>query len=402
MKEESKLTIEEMKRISSEIIEEEMRKNNVKINIFPVTFVEYNKNYVFNKKHNLVKTARDATKPLTSIGFNDHKGNVVIFLNNINKSKKIESKIFRLAEVCYHEARHSMQEKFDEYSYDGFLNDIERFLRNNIDYDLYHDKYSFEIGAHLYGITKAKEYLQTKYPNLYEKEKDEIERKEKRYYYDYIMYDAVDTIDRLIEKIKKDMKKYNFTRIGNLENISPIIEIFLNDTLNFKNLTEIIKNDKFKTLDKRIIYAFLSTKSFLENINLEELKNEELTLITEALQYTSTVYQNQQKKIEEYEKEQIITLKEYLLSQKNIINKLVYVNKFLTHKKIEEMTQDYIYLTRNEERRQTHRRDIPSYLEEATNLVKKRNKGYTIIGILYIIELFISILTIVYISIKNY
>lgn len=173
------LSMEDMKKISHEIIEE-LGQPSIELNVFPLTFVEYYNDYVFNKKYNLIKMASYSTIPLIADGFNDSKGNIVIFLNRINKIEKIEHKIFRLAQICYHEARHSMQQKFDNYSYDGFLRDIDHFLKTNIDYTLEHNKYSFEIGANLYAVRKAKEYLKTRYPDLYKKHKDEIEKLEKK------------------------------------------------------------------------------------------------------------------------------------------------------------------------------------------------------------------------------
>jgi len=401
MDKEKELTIKEMKKIAHEILEEETKKSNIKINMFPITFIEYYNSYVFKEKCKLTTLADYLTLPLRAGGFNDLKGNIIIFIEYINKRKRLESKLFRLAEICYHEARHSIQQEFDIYSYDGFLYGLDEYIQSEstIDYKLEHDKYSFEIGANIYAITKAKDYLLKKYPNLYEKHQDEIDKLEKRYYYDYITYDAVDTIERFIEITKWKMQIHNANKIEGLEKVSPILEIFLNDDLTFKKITEIIENQIFKTLDKRIIYAFLSSKSFLESIKIEELSNEELNLITEALKYTNTIYQNQQTKIEEYKKQKVITIKEYLSTQKSILKKLIFLEKNLS-KEIKQELKQSINITRNENRRQEHIKEIPNYLEKANNLVRKRSKGYITLSIFYTIGLFISIITIIYIITK--
>lgn len=394
------LSMEDIKRISHEIIEEELGQAGIKLNVFPLTFVEYYSSYVFNKKTNLIKKMSLSTLPLIAGGFNDLKGNTVIFLDRINKIEKIEHKIFRLAQVCYHEARHSIQQKFDSYSYDGFLRDIDHFLKTNIDYTLEHDKYSFEIGANLYGVKKAKEYLETRYPALYEKHKDEIEKLEKSYQFDYMTYDASDNIERTIQMLKLTDKVRNnkLIRGKKLKDISPVLEIFLNEDASFKHFSEIIQNDKFKELDKKIVYAVLSSKSFLEQINMNQLSFEELELVNEALQYTSTLYKNQSQLIEQSLSEKNITYLEYLKSQKSLIKKFRLINAHYTRKLL-----DVLNFMRSDKKKKDHMESIPTYLEESHQLIRKRkSKGYLSITMFYIIGMLISVSTIIYLLIlKN-
>ena len=42
-----------MKKIAHEIIDSEVKKYNMKMEVFPVTFVEYCKDEIFNKKYSL-------------------------------------------------------------------------------------------------------------------------------------------------------------------------------------------------------------------------------------------------------------------------------------------------------------------------------------------------------------
>ena len=86
----------------------------------------------------------------------------------------------------------------------------------------------------------AKEYLKKNYPSLYEKQKEEIEKLEKRYQYDYLIYDASNTVDRFIN-IAKQAK--NITKVTNKVGIktfqemekSTVLDIFLNSNdLSFK------------------------------------------------------------------------------------------------------------------------------------------------------------------------
>ena len=388
------LSMEDMKRISHEIIEEELGQAGIEVNVFPLTFVEYYNSYVFNKKTNLINKMLLSTIPLIAGGFNDLKGNTVIFLNHINEIEKIENKIFRLAEVCYHEARHSIQQKFDSYSYDGFLRDIDHFLRTNMDYTLEHDKYSFEIGANLYGVRKAKEYLKTRYPDLYKKHKEEIEKSEKRYQFDYMTYDVSDNIDRTIQMLKLTDKVRNNKLIKGkkLKDISPVLEIFLNEDASFKHFSEIVQNDKFNGLDKRIVYAVLSSKSFLEQINMNQLSFEELQLVNESLQYTSALYKNQSKLIEQSLSEKNITYLEYLKSQKSLIKKIGIIDAHYTRKLL-----DALNFMRSDKKKKEHMESIPTYLEESHQLIRQRkSKGYISITMFYIVGMLISISTIIY------
>lgn len=390
------LSIEDMKKIAHEIIDEEMEKEGIELNVFPLTFVEYYDNYIFSKNFNLIEMAAYSAAPLIANGLNNLKGDTVIFLNRINKIEKIENKIFRLANTCYHEARHSMQQKFDEYSYDGFLRDIDHFLETDMDYTLEHDKYSFEIGANLYGVRKAKEYLRTKYPTLYEKQKNEIEKKEKIYKLDYMTYDASDNIERAIQKLKKQIE-FKGNKAKPQKEISPILEIFLNEDASFKNLSEVMQNDKFKELDRRIVYAFLSSKSFLEEVDMERLPQEELELVNESLEYTSFLYKNQSKLIEKSLNERTINYLEYLKSQKSLIKKLRIIDAHYTRKLLKLLN-----FTRSDKKRQEHMENVPKQLDKSASLIRKReNKGYLSITMFYLIGMLISLSTIIYVLITK-
>lgn len=376
------LDVNEMKKIAHEIIEEESKKYNFKINCLPLTFLEYYNNYISGKKFKLFRIFR--YKMID--GFNDLNGNAVIFIDKINKIENIEGKIFRLAEICYHEARHTIQQTFNAYSYDCFFAQIEFYIRSvtlDVDYKFFHDKYSFEIGANLYSVSKAKEYLKNRYPSLYEEEKDRIEKLEKRYNYDYLIYDAADTFERFIQIRKNVINKCDFR----LRDVSPVLEIFMNEDNTFKEVSQIINNDKFKLIDSKIVSAFFSCKSFLESVDMEKLSDEELDIINNSLQYTNKVYQNQTKLIEKTYKEKAITFLEYLKSEKSLMSKIKFIDRYFTKLLIGKTN-----LVRDEKKRMDHMKDIPKYLEKS----KSRSKGYLAFDIFYIIGLLISILTILY------
>lgn len=361
------LTIDDMKKISHEIIDGELEQNGITHDVFPLTFVEYYGDYIFNKKFRLTKMAVYSAIPLIAGGFNNLEGNIVIFLNRIDKIEKIENKIFKLAQVCYHEARHSIQQKFDDYSYEGFLRDIDTFLSTKVSYILKHDKYYFEIDANLYGVIKAKEYLKNRYPNLYEKYKDKIEIRENQYRFDYMTYDASDNVERTIQMLKTmNTVNFNGSEERKIRNVSPVLEVFLNDDASFKKISEIVQNDKFRKLDKRIIYAFLSSKSFLEQINMDQLSLDELEIINESLHYTSTLYKKQSSKIEQVLRERDITYLEYLKSQKSLIKKFRMIDIHYTRKLFEALSANH-----SSKMKQAHMESIPTYLEESEQLISQ-------------------------------
>ena len=252
--------------------------------------------------------------------------------------------------------------------------------------------HSYEIGANLYSVFKAKEYLKNKYPEYYEQQKEEIHQLEQRYYHDYMTYDASDTVERMFQIIKSKMRIHKATKIKSMDKISPILEMFFDENFSYKSIHEIIKHEKFSTLDKRIIYAVLSSKSFLENLTLSNLTEEELNLLSEALQYTNSMYQNQLKSIERVSKTNRITLIEYLKSQKTLVQKISYIDTCCTR-----LIRNKLKFSRNERKKKEHIKTIPVYLEETNRLVKRRsNKGYLTINVFYIIGTILSIFTIIY------
>ena len=399
------LSLNEMKKISHQIIESEEKKYNISIKVFPLTFIEYYNDYIFKKKFSLTKKIALSLTPIIAGGFNDLKGNTVIFLNYVNKIEKIEDKIFRLVQVCFHEARHSEQSNFDKYSYEGVFNLLDHYIKNNtanIDYNLEHDKYSFEIGANLYGVTMAKEYLKKNYPSLYEKQKEEIEKLEKRYQYDYLMYDASNTVDRFIN-IAKQAK--NITKVTNKVGIkafqemekSTVLDIFLNsDDFSFKKINDIINNEDFKKLDKKVVYAFLSSQSFLNTVNFDELSIEALSMIKESLDYTNQIYQNQEKINNAAKENNLVEKLQFLKSEKSIITNVKKINNYYVR-----LFKKIMNFTRSEEKRQGHINNVESQLEELEQEISSRkSRGFINLYLFFITIGIILILSIIYIIVS--
>lgn len=397
------INTETLKKIIREIFEEEKQMHNLQTTINPITVLSFYKDYAneFMRNQSLKTKFSMATLPIRASGvhFFDREGKeeqIYIFLKNQNNIQEVDQNLYRILQVCYHEIYHSIQGNNDKYSYAGFLDDIDKFLQqqSSNDYHIEHDKYSYEIGANLYGATKAAEYLQKHYPDIYEQEKEQIENIQQRCKYYYMTYDASDTIERMILAAKTQLQNDNKQEMENMDQISPVLGIFLNSDMSFKNLDEIITQEKFKSLDKRIVYAFLSSKTFLESINLEQLTDESLNLLSESLQYTSIVYQNQ---FQWLEKEKSINLKQFLKTESSILKKYALIHNYYARKVAH--TLNY---ARSDKKREMHMQSIPYYLEETKQEVKRRtlSKGHITINICYIIGAILSISTIIYLLVK--
>lgn len=309
-----KLSNENMKKIVHEIMDKELKKGSEKV--YPVTYHEY-----FNELEDSVKL-KVSDKIIHNVEGYNYKGNIVIFLDKISRIRGTFSwKIFLLVENTYHEIRHTIQKKYDPYSYEGFLRDIDNVFSiiKRDEYYLNYNSFSSELGANLYGIQKAKKYIEKHFPEEYPKIIKKIELKEEKYKYDYMMYDTSYNIDRFIIELRN---KLDFTRKYPLKKICPILDIFMNSNYTYKKLRQIINNSKFKELDKKIIFSILSCTSFYESIDIEELSQEELQLLHTALKYTYKIYQNQSIQLEEVLSKKIIDNRAYYYNQKNILKKL--------------------------------------------------------------------------------
>ena len=308
------IDIETLKKISYEIIREESKRINQSINSYLVTNKDYYKEYVFKTK----KIGQDLfpfiIKPRRTSGFNDQKGNVVIFLDKIKKITSKERQIFFIILCSYHEVKHTEQKILNQYTYERFIYDIESYLigEKKINYQKNHNKVLFEIDANIYAIEKTKEYLINNYPDVYQKVKEEISTLEQKYYKDLEEYDALTLVEKIIDYMRYQLNIHWALTVNHMEIISPVLELFIYPDVLFKSIKYMRQDGIFNNLDKRIIYLFLSSKQFLEQVNLDNLTKEELVLLDESLEYTNNKYINHPKlKEKNILKENITKLLEY-------------------------------------------------------------------------------------------
>ena len=377
-----KADIDKMKKIAHEIIDSEVKKYNMKMDVFPVTFVEYCKDKIFNQKYSLQRKVNLVKEARNNYGFNTIYSDIFVFLSTINShtlkklGKNNGSNILQLVVTCFHEARHTAQIRFNKFSYEGFLRDLENTIRAFLpeDYESNHDKYSFEIGANLYGVAEAKKYLQKNYPEIYENNKNTLEWRESFYRYDYLTYDAVNTVDRFFDILKR-------------KNVSPLstrimaLRLFFNEDESLRKIEDIIykmnNNPCYVHLDKKVVYVFMSSRYFLQNTNISELSIQELDLLKESLEYTNQVYQNQEKVIEKAYNNKIINKLKFLKNQKSLVEKLANIDK-ITSEISESLSIrrrfDILETGRDEKKRKQHISSVEENLEKVTNELSQRKR----------------------------
>lgn len=391
----NEISLDEMKKIAHEIIEEVSKKENVNINAFPITFGEYYNN-IKEKSSNLVFIG-NLFENVNAVAHANKNGEIFVFIDRIGAVRKIGNKLFNLVEICYHEARHIVQQNFNIYNYDGFFYRIDDCLQTmyySFDYKMFHDNYSYEIGAHLYAVSNAKKYLIEKYPEIYDEYKDEIGQLEKKYIFDYLTYDASDTFERFIRRARKDPSIDDFKKYRLLKNV---LDIFMDDINHFKDINQIIHDVNFERVDPEIVFAIFSSKAFLDSVDIEKLNNEELEVLHNALQYTNNVYQNQVNFIEKSYKEDVVTLKECLKKQQSLLKKLNTIYIIIKKNNRKLLSKEII---RKETTRLEHMDNIPVYLEKTNKLIKKKsNSGYSYVYMLFGVVGVISLFTIFYLVI---
>ena len=412
-----RLDIKKMKEIAHDIIDEESRNNNISVNVFPLTFVEYREGFE-QRKGRKFKLC-DALKYIESRGYYEgNTSNLYVCLENLGYLLKLDNE-FKLAEACYHEFWHRVQDNFDVYSYDGFLRDIDNCIKkiNLSDYMLNHDSYSFEIGANMYAVSKAKEYIQKKYSQLYEELKDYIDRLEQKHTIDYLSYDASDTVERFIQRVKDRKKrdrnvgqKSDNGKIKKVE-VPPVLDIFLDDNQDFKKVSEIISNGKFKLLDQRIVSAMFSCRTFLDGLDMESLSLEELEVVSNALEYTNNVYKNQVNSLDKFKffsKEKFI---EVLKIKKSFIKKIGVISEYYTRslerwannpKSNTDKLVDPRLSFRELDVQIENMKFVFQKFNQSKKLInRKNNHGFFCGDMFYIIGLLFTIFTVIYIIISK-
>ena len=169
---------------------------------------------------------------------------------------------------------------------DKFKETLEIFIKtseSNLYYH-YHDNFYFEITADLYSLEKTEEYLK-KYPNIYNKLKNKLEYEKLLSIINYTNYDIQLFFNYLFKMIIKNEKKL-YKEKEMLIEILELIDILCNKEYKFKTINELSQNENWTQFEEELQNIILSSKCYLDNINISNLSQEELKVLLKALKYS--------------------------------------------------------------------------------------------------------------------
>ncbi len=293
------MEIVDIKKLINEITKYVSEKTNKTYQVYPLTIKEFyqnKENYPFS--HSI---KRKYTHNYN--GFNDKKGLSTILIDENDLTNPIPEIMMKYAQVTFHELRHTMQLYADEDSYETFFIKIDKIIQyhNYTEYKLEYDNFSYEIDANLYGIIKAEKYLQTHYKDIYEayqtsNYKTKIDKKKATATHKLLTYDHISRVDKVMNALQTGYIPYPQIQF----HLPRPMQIFLDETGQYKPLKTIIADPKFPKLDPKITHTVLSSRLFLATVDFENITISERKILLEALRYAWLRIQNEQKETKKY------------------------------------------------------------------------------------------------------
>lgn len=327
MKVVNNLKIKEIKEKCKKVIEEEAKKQEVELNIEPLTIVEYYDSDAFKEKTTIEKTMTKFT--LINVGglFDNETQKIIIFTDRMGKSEKIESpnKLAAALFASYHEFKHQLQYLEKEMTEtEKFIISLEGVIKTFFykEYRINHDKYYMEIDANLYGINKTKKYFYQFEPDLYSEAKEYLTEKWEK-------------------TTRKHLENYNFQKTItkfyllylfkgiNLNSLNiPGLEIFINKDNHFRNPKDILDRFQKSNLDETVFNDILSSNIYLKDIKIKDLTKEDKDILSNVLikeldKINNLIKNNNQN----YDKQIEKTINSLKLA-KNIFDKFAYLYVF--------------------------------------------------------------------------
>jgi len=289
-----KKDIEELIEKLSSIIEEEEKKNGIKLNICPITFVNFYNSLDFKNKFSIKRlcTWYDFRKTGGFYSREESKGYIFVDrMGNKEKSSFVRKLAINLFAI-YHEIKHKIQhDNCDNVDSDNIINIAEEVIKDykNGDYDKRHDKYFFEIDADLYAISKTRDYFRENFKDNYSEVDEFLIKRESLANYNLNNIDYQDVFDKFYRICKK-----KYLIIASVEGF----DVFFDIENNFKSVLSIMNNEKLELFDDRVICGILGSKSFIASIQNKytELSVAEKIFMTEIF---NKIIINEYKKINE-------------------------------------------------------------------------------------------------------
>lgn len=314
-----KVNIKKLKQLALEIASKQAQENGIKINLMPMTIVEYYKSDTFKK--DLILTDEQGYKSLDlsvlkhpfiyeAIYEVDRK-NIIVFIKN-KVAMKTNSGLAYVDFIIaiYHEIKHQLQykdrEKIKKLDFETFVFDIEILVQhfNPKHYNAYHGQNFMEIEANLYGVNSAMKYLkETK--QLNELNKSRLDQLNQAYQLDLKNYD----FQKFFRMFNEVITTNNDIGIDELPGWS---KIFYDNDKKLKNMNEILNHEDIGYVDNRFLEAFFSSSHFLESIKFEELESKQQIIILNSIKNT---YHNEvirEKSINKAYESEFISKKQYI------------------------------------------------------------------------------------------
>lgn len=287
------ISVQRLKDLALEIASKQEQENDIKIDIKPMTIVEYYKSDTFKK--DLILTDEHGYKSLDLSVLKypfiydafyeiDRKDIIVFIKNKIAIKTNSDLAYIDFIIAIYHEIKHQLQykdrEKITKLDFETFAFDIEILVQyfNPKHYNQHHGQNFMEIEANLYGVNNAIKYL---------KEENSLNEFNESH------------LNKLNEAYELDLKNYDFQKFFRMFNeivmtndqietdeLPGWFEIFYNDDKTIKNIDEILKHEDIGHVDKRFLEAFFSSAHFLESIKFENFESKYQIIILNSIKNT--------------------------------------------------------------------------------------------------------------------
>lgn len=282
---------ENSKKIAEKIIEAEKAKTNKNVQFYLLTSKENLKYIISNELLYFLKISSVEKKNFLEANFiskpygyfNEDKELIKIFPDSIREDfLDKEHYLEQLLITIYHEYNHKMYSDYimsiPTLNLEKLISIVEsQLISNSKTYKLYTNYFYTEILANYYSIIRTKEYLEY-YPRIYK-------RLEKELNYEELSQEI------LLNNYDLEALIFHHQRLDNNKNY--IIDLL--KTLYGNNIHDFLNQSTWEKEEYEARYTIISSRLFLNNINIPSLNKNELKTVIEALEYSQNKNNNVQK-----------------------------------------------------------------------------------------------------------
>ena len=197
-----------------------------------------------------------------------------------------DNQFIRIIQLVYHELWHIVQAQKYKNNFLEFIVELEACVKciKPEHYKRNHDNYFMEIDADYNAIQKTKEYL-NRHPEILTKSEETLNYLDKEYRCRLVNYDF-DTFFNIFCECKTKNEMFGFDECL-------WYQIFFGKGESLKRIDEILNDERFNILDKKIVNSIISSDKFLSTIDFSELNNNEKDILRESLEYKVDILKRQ-------------------------------------------------------------------------------------------------------------